>query len=323
MELAPEERQRIYLQEKARLEVRQELESKETSPWRVVIGSVFMVIVALSALMVIRSLYPTRQSKATTGNPSHVQYILPDTITLTASAGRDEGGATIISGTTNLPDGTKLGVELMAGGREIAQDLNVVVASGRFRSGGFRKANSPLPPGKQKVHLFTYFTTSWQPQTVLALVGDGGKKLKASAVIHSRDAQLIDGDNVLDYTADLVVPSLGSAHGKSTESFPVSRSPETRAIDIVKKAVLVVDGDRSSVNVEDGIRYYLRFPGLRAGDGWSAIQIAPNTFDVSFDFLDGDNKARAIWEVNAATHKVLYRNKSAKTFSSIPDYWIH
>ena len=37
-------------------------------------------------------------------------YQLPDQITLTASAVRDAIGGTVIEGTTNLPDGTKLGL---------------------------------------------------------------------------------------------------------------------------------------------------------------------------------------------------------------------
>lgn len=319
MELTPEERQRIYVEEKARLEVRQELESEKTSPWRVIGITLLVILAGLFALAAIGSMYSNRQSAAATGNPSHVQYTLPDTITLTASAGRDESDATVISGRTNLPDGTKLGVELMSGSRAGADD-SVVVASGRFHSRGFRRGDSPIPPGKQRVHIFAYFNGPWQSPAVLALLGDGGHKLKASAVIHSRDSQLVDGDNVLDYTADLVIPAPGTANRTSTEGFPVSTSTETRAIDIVKKAVLVVDGYRSSMNVEDGVRYYLRFPGLRAGDGWSAIQISPDTFDVYFDFVDGDNKSKAMWEVSTTTHKVLYRNKYAKGFSSIPDY---
>lgn len=44
------------------------------------------------------------------------QYHLPDQITLTdVSAVRDPDDGTIIQGTTNLQDGTKLGVELMNG----------------------------------------------------------------------------------------------------------------------------------------------------------------------------------------------------------------
>src|ERR1035441_963476 len=91
---------------------------------------------------------------------SEPTYSVPAEIPLTASADRDANNGTVINGTvingpTNLPDGTKLGIELMNGGRATAQDFDVFVASGKFRSAGFRKNTSPLPPGKQQVHIFT------------------------------------------------------------------------------------------------------------------------------------------------------------------------
>jgi hypothetical protein len=230
----------------------------------------------------------------------------------------------VVDGTTNLPGGTKLGVELMNGKRTTAQDFVVFVESGKFHSNGFRKGMSPLPPGKQKVHIFTYFTTLWQSPTILNLLGTGGSKLKSSGIIRSEDAQLLDGDKVLDYVADLIVPPVVGIPGKAdvvSPSAPASR--EAKAIEIVKKAILVVDGDRSSMNVEDGVDFYSRAPGVRMGDGWSATPTANDSFNVALDFIDGDkgkeSHQKAIWEVNLVTKKVLYRNKSAKAFSWIPD----
>jgi hypothetical protein len=250
------------------------------------------------------------------------KWTVPDEVTLTATASRDGSGGTVISGTTNLPDGAKLGVELMNGERATAQDFNVFVASGKFHSAGFRRAASPLPAGKQKVHIFTYFTSLWQTPTVLSLVGKGGSKLKTSALIHSEDTQLVDGDNVLDFTSDLVIPTLGSVHPEILTP-AASQSAESQAIEIVKKAVLVVDGSRSSMNVEDGAHFYFTAPGNRMGDGWSAMPIADNAYSVFLDFVNSDGKGkewheRATWEVNLTTRKVLYRNKSAKAFSWIP-----
>jgi len=239
---------------------------------------------------------------------------------LTASAARDISDGTVIEGTTNLPDGTKLGVEMMSGDRATAQDFHVFVASGIFRSGGFRKGAIPLPPGRQKVHIFTHFNTNWQTPTILDLVGDGGSKFKPSDVIHSEDPQLIDGEKILEYTATLIIPPLGSV---STESnVRAEMMPADKAIAIAKKAVLVVDGNRSSETVEGGLNYYFRFPGIRAGNGWSATQTAPSTFNVSVDFVNTVNGQEqhesAVWEVNTVTKKVLYRNKNAKRFSWIP-----
>jgi hypothetical protein len=245
---------------------------------------------------------------------------LPDEITLTASAVRDISDGTVIEGTTNLPDGTKLGVVVMKGDQATAEDFKVFVASGRFRSGGFRKGATPLPPGKQRFRIFTHFNTNWQTPTVLNLVGTGGSKLKPSAVIHSEDPQLIDGEKILEYTAALIIPPLGSVSTKINVRAEVM--PADHAIEIVKKAILVVDGYRSSETVEGGVNYYFLFPGIRTGNGWSATQTGPNTFNVTVDFVNAVNGQEqhesAAWEVNTATKKVLYRNKNAKRFSWIP-----
>jgi hypothetical protein len=51
-DLTPEERQRIYLDEKVRLEVRQELEGKKTSAGKV-IGYTFLSIIGLFVVLLI------------------------------------------------------------------------------------------------------------------------------------------------------------------------------------------------------------------------------------------------------------------------------
>ena len=56
-------------------------------------------------------------SSTSNAGGSESSYTVPDQITLTASASRDESNGTVISGTTNLPDGTKVEVELMNWGR--------------------------------------------------------------------------------------------------------------------------------------------------------------------------------------------------------------
>ena len=91
---------------------------------------------------------------------------------------------------------------------------------------------------------------------------------------------------------------------------------------MVKKAVLTVDGSRSSETVEGGALFYFKAPGTRMGNGWSATPISEDTYNVSLDFINTvGNKEQhdsALWEVNLATKKVLYRNKYAKGFSWIP-----
>jgi hypothetical protein len=250
-------------------------------------------------------------------------YHLPDKITLTASAVRDASGGTVIEGTTNLPDESKLGLELMIGNRTTAQDFDVFVVSGKFHSARFERGASPLPAGKQKVHIFTYFNTNWQSESVLKLVGTGGGNLKPSEVIRSEDPQLIDGDKDLQYTIDLTTPPLANTPSNSATASQSQSMPSDKAIALVKNAILVVDGSRSSETVEGGIRYYFSAgPSIRMGNGWSATLTAKDSFTVVLDFVNtvGTTEQHdvAIWEANLVTKKVLYRNKNAKGFSWIP-----
>jgi hypothetical protein len=241
---------------------------------------------------------------------------------------RDADNGTVIEGTTNLPSGTKLGVELMRGEAPWGQDFKVYVDSGKFRSAAFRNGTSPLPPGKQKIHIFTYFNTSWQSESVLNLVGKGGANLKPSAVVLVEDAQLLDSDKVLRYTVELVVPPLAGAPTNSKVVSQPESTSNNKAIEMVKKAVLVVDGRRSAMNVEDGIRYFFDYAGgnrvIRIGNGWSATPTGKDTYNVVLDFIQivGGNERHdtAMWEVNVVTKEVLYRNKYAKYFSYIPNY---
>lgn len=210
----------------------------------------------------------------------------------------------------------------MTGQHITAQDFNIFVSSGKFRSASFRKGASPLPPGKQKVHVLTRFNANWQSQSVLQLVGEGGSNLKLSEIIHSQDAQLIDGDKALDCTLVLAVPPLTSAASQSTSAIRPRPGAEQRAVYVVKNAVLTVDGDRSSETVEGGVAYYFGFSGIRMGTGWSAERLSNNNYRVVLDFIDTvgtqEEHASAIWDVDMNTKKVLYRNKYAKNFSWVP-----
>jgi hypothetical protein len=254
--------------------------------------------------------------------PPQSSQELPGEILLNVWAVRVADNGTVIEGTTNLPSNTKLGVELMTGERAMGQDFEVYVESGRFRSAAFRKGKSPLPPGKQGVHILTHFNTSWQSNDVLKLVGKGGSNLKVSAMIHSEDPQLTDGDKVLHYITDVLVPPLASASTTEGVTVPQESALNDKATEIVKKAVLVVDGCLSSMNVEDGAAFYLNAPGVRRGSGWSAARTTENAFTVALDFINTDGAteqhATAVWEVNIMTNEVLYRSKHAKAFSWIP-----
>jgi hypothetical protein len=99
---------------------------------------------------------------------------------------------------------------------------------------------------------------------------------------------------------------------------PAVQSSGDKAIALVKKAVLVVDGDRSSKTVEGGVQFYFTLPDIRMGDGWSATLIAKDSYNVVLDFINLEDHTKASWEVNLTTKEVHYRNEAAKAFSWIP-----
>lgn len=227
-----------------------------------------------------------------------------------------------MQGTTNLPDGTKLGVEVLDEARTAAQDFNIFVDSGNFHSAGFRKGTLPLPPGKHRFHILSHFNSNWQTEAILNEVGKGGSKLRALGVIRSGDTQLIDADKFLDYTVDLIVPPFLTPSPQKGMTPSPHATEADQAIAVVKSSVLVVDGRRSSETVESGALFYFKAPGIRMGNGWSAKPIGQNSYRVSLDFISvvkgTEQHDSALWDVNLGTKNVLYRNKAAKWFSWIP-----
>lgn len=146
--------------------------------------------------------------------------------------------------------------------------------------------------------------------------------MEPSAVIHVQDSQLTDSDKILDYSAVLIVPPLS---GSLPEGLDGSGCKDCeKALALAKRAVLVVDGSRSSETVKGGVRYYFNFPGIRNGSGWSAAPTNKNIYNGSLDFINtvGSQEQHEIatWEVNVKTRAVLYRNKNVRIFSGIPDY---
>jgi len=234
---------------------------------------------------------------------------LPERITLELAALRDDGGAIVIQGTTNLPEGLKLWIDVDYGKMRIAQDSETYVQNGSFRSAGFTASEEPLPAGKYTVRVLAYFNENWQSPRVLQLVGRGGSKLKGH-LFKLDDPELIDSDRRLDYTQSFILPPLDHVKVR-----------ELQAVGIVKKAVLVVDGRASAENVERSIADFMRSPELRVNKGWSAERIGGNSYRVTFDFINGKLGAdQALWLVDLDTRNVKYLNKNAKYFSWTPKY---
>jgi hypothetical protein len=77
----------------------------------------------------------------------------------------EEGGLTFVTGKTNLPDGTKLGVTLTKIGYS-AQDYNIIVKDGRFKSIGFSYRGYPMS-GRFELSLMSSFNEAWQKPDLL------------------------------------------------------------------------------------------------------------------------------------------------------------
>lgn len=289
--------------------------------------------VTLSAIIVVvlLQLGACDQSGAPrTGTPK-AAYTLPDHFIFEPSAEREPEGRIFITGHTNLPDGMRIGVEVGLGKYRMAneflkipwnaglidQDFHIVISDGKFRSVGLGSEQTPIPAGKYHVHFLAHFNGAWQSPEILAIVGRGGSNLHGP-LFKLEEPDVIDSDKILDYVVTLDLPK-ASDRTKEARTTPSAPSKEQRAIELAKKAVLVVDGSRSSMTVEDGFAFYRKDPEIRLGSGWSATPSEGNTFLVSLSFINGTaGEDHAIWSVDLSTRKVKYINKAAKAFSWIP-----
>jgi hypothetical protein len=225
---------------------------------------------------------------------------MPAKFTIQPVAERDHEGGIYVAGTTNFPNGMKLEVVL---GLKQAEE-NIFVNGGKFRAG-------PLYPeavvsGKLPLEIISYFNRAWQNESVLSLLGEGGRNLHG-ALFKLKDPD-IDSEKMLDAKFILSVPSI---------------APEETAITIVKGAILTVPGKGvSATNIEENIKLFEEpGTGVLAGKGWSAIPAGSSVYTVSYGFVDGAaGEKEATWSVNLATKQVKYVNLAAKAFSWTPNY---
>lgn len=79
------------------------------------------------------------------------------------------GKGTVFYGKTNLPDGTKLGINLEKNGKRCGQDFDIFISGGEFNSAPFTSHGYPLS-GTYSVELFTIFNKIWQTKDILILL---------------------------------------------------------------------------------------------------------------------------------------------------------
>jgi len=224
----------------------------------------------------------------------------PTDITLSATAERGSTGEVAIVGSTNLPDGTKIGAEV-----DGAQDFNIRVSRGAFRSAGFTNGTRALPQGPHKIRILAYFNEAWQSAKVLGAIGKGGSRLNVGTFIKLEDKNLVDSAKLLDATMTVQFPPL---------------SLDSVAVDLVKKAILTVDGRRSATNVEANIAFFMQGSSeIRPARGWLTSGEGGSKFLVSYSFINGSlGEESATWEADVTTKLVRYTNTAAKNFSWVP-----
>jgi hypothetical protein len=263
--------------------------------------------------------------------PTKPTYVLPSEFFLTTVVSRGPEGEIYIHGSTNLPDGMNIQVELVptkvygevtiqngsfSTTRLMAKSLNPHFIPGLPEAGNSKYIEVPFPPGRKQIHYHasfsgntaTTFNSVFQRPEVLKVVGEGGKNL-SGAMFKETDPDVVDSNRILDYSQTAQFPPL---------------TPEAEAINLVKRAVLTVPGmGKSSTDIDQNIQYNMASPGYHRGPGgWSAKLISNSMYAVSFDLITDDAQGhhQAIWSANLVTQQVKIVNTAAKYLSWTPNY---
>ena len=295
-----------------------------------------MGTVVLAAGLVIAGCHESHSDSTADPSPagSALNAFSPDRdLFIDASASRLVDGRIVISGSTNLPEGLKLWVNVEEGKlplgapKSLAGDENVIVHSGkittqplwmavpntRFTKTGWptginvNDREVPFPARAFKVHFVSYFNGAWQSKEIIAVVGGEGAKPLKGKIIKAENPDVIDSSKIVDYTPTFTFPPL---------------SPEGKAISLVRAAIMTVpDEGRSTGDVQAVVDMFMVSPGLKIANGWAAKKDGATTYTVSFDFINGSQgEQQALWQADLATGKVKYVNENGKLFSWAPSY---
>ncbi len=107
--------------------------------------------------------------------------VFAEELQLTLNGEQTTNGA-IFSGETNLPEGTKLGINIEKNGKLKGQDFNIFVHNEKYRSASFTAHGEQLS-GKYKVTLFTSLNKLWQSNDILLLLNNyHGDNIKSGEI---------------------------------------------------------------------------------------------------------------------------------------------
>jgi hypothetical protein len=106
----------------------------------------------------------------------------------------------VVNGETNLPDDTELIIAISRKESSYRAQDKVKVGGGKFRSAQFGQRSGNLNPGKYMVEVLMPFPAV-QTDSVRAIIGERGEKLKGSLVRHESLG------NLVKYVSSFVVES--------------------------------------------------------------------------------------------------------------------
>lgn len=251
------------------------------------------------------------EARALLGRPISAQSL---DVSIQVSMHRATDDSLTVAGSTNLPNGTKLFVELHESRKDkMLGQLKVVLNDGMFAASGFMNCKTPHHPGWYTVEVLAYFNGPWQqPDAVLDIVGKEGEYLvgRFAEPLHP---ELSESEKRFRASFDCVAPLLAKAPAYTEADLQ-------RAIDITQKSVLIVDARKSACPIFEVVEDFMSSPGLRRRDGWTASSLSNGAILVGFNFWNADTPAVAQWMVIPETGEVRYQNLHAKYMSWAPDY---
>jgi len=244
------------------------------------------------------------------GRPISAQAL---NVSIQVSLQRSDDGTLTVTGTTNLPNGTRLWVELLDSvSRRLLGQVDTVTNEGMFAASGFSNGSVPYPHGWYTVDVLAYFNGPWgQSDAVVAIIGREGEYL-AGQFAEPVHPEFSESEKRLRAEFECIAPPLKDKASRSVQDFNL-------AIAIVQRAVLVVDGRQSASPVNEIVEWFMKTPDLRKHEGWSAKALANGAIVVAFSYWNGEKPDYAEWIVILDTKEVRYRNLNGKYMSWAPD----
>jgi hypothetical protein len=218
----------------------------------------------------------------------------------------------IVIGATNLPNGTRIWVDLhqTRGGPEIGH-MEAQIHEGTLAASGFMNGDRPFAHGWYSVELLSYFNGPWrQPAAVLAIVGPDAKLL-AGKFAQDLHPELPESEKIFRAEFECVAPMLKDAPERT-------ESDLQRAIKVTQQAVLTVDDRKSASPILEVVDYFMKAPDIRPREGWLAKALPNGAIIVSYSFWNGPTPAQSEWTVILDAGDVRYRNLHGKLMSWLP-----